>query len=86
MYSYYQKYGNNNFNNDKNNNINGLCIMNIDKNYIRLRNGKNMTIGYGSIDDDNETFNIKCMLGNSLVSFYATYNFINSKTKNDDNI
>ena len=86
VYSYYQKYGNKKFNNEKNNNINGIDIMDIDKVYIKLRNGKNMTIGNGLIDDDNETYNIICILGISLVSVYATYKVINSKTKNDDNM
>ena len=46
-----------------------------------------MTIGYGLIDKDkidfNDAFNIIYMLAISLVSFYATHNVINSKTKND---
>ena len=39
-YSYFQKHGNNN-----DNNFNGIDIMNIDKAKIKLKNGKNMTIG-----------------------------------------
>ena len=44
-YSYFQTNGNN-----KDKNINGLDIMNIDKAKIKLKNGKNMLIGYGKSD------------------------------------
>ena len=83
-YSYFQKCGNNN------NNINGIDIMNIDKAKIKLKNGKNMTIGYGLIDknnhDLNNPFNIVCVLASCLISIYASYNHINSETKNEGNM
>ena len=85
-YSYFQKLGNNN--ND--NNFNGIDIMNIDKAKIKLKNGKNMTIGYGLIDkssyDLNHPFNIVYLLASCLVSIYATHNHINSISKNESNI
>ena len=88
-YSYYQKCGNNNDYNIKNN-INGIDIMDIDEAKIKLRNGKKVTIGYGLIDEDkidlNDPFNIIYMLAISLESFYAAHNVIHSKTKNDDNM
>ena len=60
VYTYFQKRGNN-----INNKINGIDIMDIDKAKIKLKNGKNMTIGYGLIDknnyDLNHPFNIVCM-------------------------
>ena len=83
-YSYIQNHGNNN------NNFNGIDIMNIDKAKIKLKNCKNMTIGYGLIDksnyDLNHPFNIVCMLGSCLVSIYATHNHINSNSKNGDSM
>ena len=82
-YSYFQKCG-------KNNNINGIDIMNIDKAKIKLKNGKNMTIGYGLIDknnyDLNNPFNIVCVLASCLISIYASYNHINSETKKEGNM
>ena len=75
---------------NNNNKIIGIDIMDIDKAKIKLKNGKNMTIGYGLIDknnyDLNHPFNIVCMLASCLVSIYATNIVINSKTKNDDNM
>ena len=56
-YSYFQSSGNN-----KDNNINGIDIKNIDKAKIKLKNGKNMSIDYGKTDknkiDLNDPFNI----------------------------
>ena len=84
-YSYFQKHGNNN-----DNNFNGKDIMNIDKAKIKLKNGKNMTIGYGLIDESNydlkHPFNIVCVLASCLVSIYATHNHINSISKNESNM
>ena len=64
--------------------------MDIDKAKIKLKNGKNMTIGYGLIDknnyDLNHPLNIACMLASCLVSIYATHNHINSKSKNEINM
>ena len=84
-YSYFQKCGNNN-----DNKINGIDIMNIDKAKIKLKNGKNMTIGYGLIDknnyDLNNPFYIVCVLASCLISIYASYNHINSETKNEGNM
>ena len=64
--------------------------MDIDKAKTKLKNGKNMTIGYGLIDknnnDPNHPFNIVCMLASCLVSIFATQNHINSKSKNEDNM
>ena len=81
VYTYFQKRGNN-INNYINNNINGIDIMDIDKAKIKIKNDKNMTIGYGLIDknnyDLNHPFNIVCMLASCLVSIYATHNHINS--------
>ena len=84
-YTYFQKRGKN-----INNNINGIDIIDIDKAKFKLKNGKNMTIGYGLIDknnsDLNHPFNIVCMLASCLVSIYATHNHINSKSKNEGNL
>ena len=78
-YSYFQSSGNN-----KNNNINGIDIMNIDKAKIKLKNGKNMSIGYGMTDgnkiDLNDPFTIVSALASCLVGIYATHNHINSKS------
>ena len=64
--------------------------MDIDKAKIKLKSGKNMTIGYGLIDknsfDLNHPFNIVCMLASCLVSIYATQNHIKSKSKNEGNM
>ena len=64
--------------------------MDIDKAKIKLKIGKNMTIGYGLIDknnyDLNHPFNIVCMLASSLVCIYATHNHIYSKSKNEGNM
>ena len=80
-YSYFQKHGNNN-----GNNINGIDIMDIDKAKIKLKKGKNMTIGYGMTDknkiDFNDPFNIVCVLVSCLKSIYASHNYINSNSKN----
>ena len=61
--------------------------MDIYKAKLKLRNGKNMAIGYGLIDKDkndlNDPFNMIYMLVISLVSIYASHNVINSKTKID---
>ena len=43
-YSYFQKHGKN-----IDNNFNGIDIMSIDRAKINLKNGKNMTIGYGIV-------------------------------------
>ena len=60
-------------------------MMDIDKAKTKLKNGENMTIGYGLIDknnyDLNPPFNIVCMLASCLVSIYATHNHINSNLK-----
>ena len=79
--TYFQKLGNN-----INNNINGIDIMDIDNAKIKIKNGKNMSLGYGLIDksnyDLNHPFNIVYMLASCFVSIYATHNHINSKSKN----
>ena len=84
-YTYFQKRGTN-----INNNINGIDIIDIDKAKFKLKNGKNMTIGYGLIDknnsDLNHPFNIVCMLASCLVIIFATHNHINSKSKNEGNL
>ena len=85
VYIYFQKRGNN-----INNTINGIDIMNIDKAKFKLKNGKNMTLGYGLIDknnyDRNHPFNIVCMLASCPVSIYATHNHINSNSKYEGNM
>ena len=73
-YSYDQKYGTNNIND----NINGIDIMNMDRAKIRLRIGKTLTIGYVIFNNKNETLDIISILGYCLVSIYATHNVINS--------
>ena len=85
VYTYFQKRGNN-----INNNINGIGIMDIDEAKIKLKNGKNMTTGYGLIDkndyDLNRPFNIVCILASCLVTNYATHDHIISKSKNEGNM
>ena len=65
-FSYFQSSGNN-----KHNNINGIDIMNIDKEKIKLKNGKNMSIGYGMTYknkiDLNDPFTIVSALASCLV-------------------
>ena len=84
-YSYFQKHGN-----DNDNNFNGTDIMNIEKAKIKLKNGKNMTIGYCLIDksnyDLNLSFHIVCVLASCPVSIYATHNHNNSISKNESNM
>ena len=84
-YSYFQSSGNN-----KDNNINGIDIINIDKAKIKLKNGKNMSIGYGMTDknkiDLNDPFTIVSALASCFVGIYATHNHINSKSKNEGNM
>ena len=84
-YSYSQSSGNN-----KDNNINGKNIMNIDKAKIKLKNCKSMSIGYVMNDknkiDLNDPFNIICALASCLIAVYATHNHINSKSKNEGNM
>ena len=64
--------------------------MNIDKAKIKLKNGKNMSIGYGKTDkikiDLNDPFTIVSALASCLVGIYATHNHINSKSKNEGNM
>ena len=80
-YSYFQSSGNN-----KDNNINGIDIMKIDKAKIRLKNDKNMSIGYGMPDKNKidliDPFTIVSALASCLVVIYATHNHNNSKSKN----
>ena len=80
-HSYFHSSGNN-----KDNNINGIDIMNIDKAKIKYKNGKNMSIGYGMTDkhkiDLIDPFTIVSALASCLVVIYATHNHINSKSKN----
>ena len=84
-YSFFQSSGNN-----KDNNINGIDIMNIDNAKIKLKNGKNLSIGYGMTDrnkiDLNDPFTIVSALASCLVGIYATHNHINSKSKNEGNM
>ena len=84
-YSYFQSSGNN-----KDNNINCIDIMNIDKAKIKLKNGKNMSIGYGMTDKNknglNDPFTIVSALASCLLGIYATHNHINSKSKNEGNM
>ena len=84
-YSYFQNSGNN-----KDNNINGIDIMNIDKAKIKLKDGKIMSIGYGMNDknkiDRNDPITIVSALASCLVGIYATHNHINSKSKNEGNM
>ena len=81
-YSYFQSSVDN-----KDNNINGIDIMNIDKAKIKLKKGKNMSIGYGITDENkidlNDPFTIVSALASCLVGIYATHNHINSKSKNE---
>ena len=83
--SYFQKHGNN-----KDNNINGIDIMNIDKAKIKLKNGKNMSIGYGMSDknkiDLNDPFTIVSAVASCLLGIFATHNHNNSKFKNEGNM
>ena len=78
-YSYCQKYGSKNNNDD---------INDIDRDHakINLRNGKNLTIGYNVFNNNNETLDIICILAVILTSIYATHNGINSPAKNYINI
>ena len=84
-YSYFQSSGNN-----KDNNINGIDKMNIVKAKIKLKNGKNMSMGYGINDkikiDFNHPFNIICALASCLIAIYATHNHINSNSENEGNM
>ena len=84
-YSYFQNSGNN-----KDNKINGIDIMNIDKAKIKLKNVKNMSIGYGMNDenkiDRNDPITIVSALASCLVGIYAIHNHINSKSKNEGNM
>ena len=84
-YSYFQSSGNN-----KDNNIKGIDIMNINKSKIKIKNGKNMSISYGMNDqikiDLIDPFNIICALASCLIAIYATHNHINSKSKNEGNM
>ena len=67
-YSYFQSSGNN-----KDNNFNGIDIMKIDKEKIKFKNGKNMSIGYGMTNknkiDLNDPFTIVSALASRLVGF-----------------
>ena len=56
--------------------------MNIDRATIRLRNGKELTIGYVIFNNKNETLDILSLLGCCLVSIYASHNVINSPPRN----
>ena len=84
-YSYCQSSGNN-----KDNNINGIDIMKIDEAKIKLKNGMNMSIGYGMTDknkiDLNDPFTIVSAVASCLVGIYATHSHINSKFKNEGNM
>ena len=64
--------------------------MKIDDAKIKLKNGKNMTIGYGLIDKSNynlnHPFHIVCVLASCLVSIYATHNHFNSISKDESNM
>ena len=74
----------------KDNNKNGIDIMNIDKAKIKLKNGKNISKGYGMTDKNKiylkDPFTIVSVSASCLVGIYATHNHINSKSKNDGNI
>ena len=74
----------------KKNNINGVDILDIDKASIKLKNGKNLSIGYGLISKNNynldHPFNIVCVLASCLISIYTAHNHINSKSKNEDDM
>ena len=70
-YSYFQKYSDN-----KNDNIKGIDIMNIDKAKFTLRNGKKLTIIYGIFDNRNEALHIVSILGIILIIFLQTLMFI----------
>ena len=84
-YSYFHSSGNN-----QDNNFNGIDIMNIDKAKLKLKNGKNMSVGYGMTDknkiDLNDPFTIVSALASCLLGIYATHNHINSKSKNEGNM
>ena len=81
-YSYFQSSGNN-----KDNNIIGIDLMTIDKAKIKLKNGKNLSLGYGMTDKNKidliDPFTIVSASASCLVGIYATHNHINSKSKNE---
>ena len=76
-YSYLQK----SYNNDNN----GLDITKIDTAKFNLKNGKNISIGYGTNNklDFNDPTNIVCMLVICITVIFAGHETINSKTEND---
>ena len=64
---------------------NGLDITKIDTAKIKLKNGKNISIGYGSNDklDFNDPTNIVSMLVICIIVIFSGHETINSKTEND---